>query len=253
MKCAAARAAFSGPFALGTFSAPGRAAVPRPRRAGGPRARPAHRPRRAGPDHPRAAGALGRGAAPPARPRGRTTAGDWQPLDGLRVHAPVEPRQIFQSGANYRQHVIDLEVAHRSPDDPRTERGGAGGDRRDMDRRAAEDLPYVFIGLPTRDHRPVRRRGTARLGREAGLGAGAGGGDRPRPRYRVDRRRGAGVRRRRTPSPTTSPTGPPCSAGTCPPSAPTGCAQERPRFHAARPVARAAPSRRRPGATCGSR
>jgi len=32
----------------------------------------------------------------------------------------VEPRQVFQSGANYRQHVIDLEVAHRSPDDPRT-------------------------------------------------------------------------------------------------------------------------------------
>ncbi|MFI1711592.1 fumarylacetoacetate hydrolase family protein, partial [Streptomyces griseoruber] len=45
---------------------------------------------------------------------------DWRPLEGLRVHAPLEPRQIFQSGANYRQHVIDLEVAHRSPDDPRT-------------------------------------------------------------------------------------------------------------------------------------
>src|SRR5437763_5619002 len=42
----------------------------------------------------------------------------WQPLPGLRVHAPVEPRQVFQSGANYRQHVIDLEVAHRAPDDP---------------------------------------------------------------------------------------------------------------------------------------
>jgi hypothetical protein len=39
---------------------------------------------------------------------------DWQPLKDLRVHAPVQPRQVFQSGANYRQHVIDLEVAHRS-------------------------------------------------------------------------------------------------------------------------------------------
>jgi 2-keto-4-pentenoate hydratase/2-oxohepta-3-ene-1,7-dioic acid hydratase in catechol pathway len=76
-------------------------------------------------------------------------AGDWQPLETLRVHAPVEPRQIFQSGANYRQHVIDLEIAHRSPDDPRTEAEARAEIAAIMDRRAAEDLPYVFIGLPT--------------------------------------------------------------------------------------------------------
>ncbi|MFI6251871.1 fumarylacetoacetate hydrolase family protein [Streptomyces sp. NPDC051016] len=74
---------------------------------------------------------------------------DWRPLEGLRVHAPVEPRQIFQSGANYRQHVIDLEVAHRSPDDPRTVEEARAEIAAVMDRRAAEDLPYVFIGLPT--------------------------------------------------------------------------------------------------------
>ncbi|MEU2420984.1 fumarylacetoacetate hydrolase family protein [Streptomyces sp. NPDC007851] len=74
---------------------------------------------------------------------------DWRPLDGLRVHAPVEPRQIFQSGANYRQHVIDLEVAHRSPDDPRTVEEARAEIAAVMDRRAAEDLPYVFIGLPS--------------------------------------------------------------------------------------------------------
>ncbi|MEV7393052.1 fumarylacetoacetate hydrolase family protein [Streptomyces sp. NPDC091215] len=74
---------------------------------------------------------------------------DWQPLEGLRVHAPIEPRQIFQSGANYRQHVIDLEVAHRSPDDPRTVEEARAEIAAVMDRRAAEDLPYVFIGLPT--------------------------------------------------------------------------------------------------------
>ncbi|MQY39931.1 hypothetical protein SRB17_79590 [Streptomyces sp. RB17] len=72
---------------------------------------------------------------------------EWQPLDGLQVHAPVEPRQIFQSGANYRQHVIDLEVAHRSPDDPRTVEEARAEIAAVMDRRAAEDLPYVFIGL----------------------------------------------------------------------------------------------------------
>jgi 2,4-didehydro-3-deoxy-L-rhamnonate hydrolase len=40
-----------------------------------------------------------------------------RPLAGLRVHAPVEPRQVFQTGARYP--------------------------------RAAEDSPYVFTGLPT--------------------------------------------------------------------------------------------------------
>lgn len=74
---------------------------------------------------------------------------DWQPVQGLRVHAPVEPRQIFQSGANYRQHVIDLEVAHRAPDDPRTVEEARAEIAAVMDRRAAEDLPYVFIGLPS--------------------------------------------------------------------------------------------------------
>ena len=74
---------------------------------------------------------------------------DWLPLADLRVHAPIEPRQIFQSGANYRQHVIDLEVAHRSPDDPRTVEEARAEIAAIMDRRAAEDLPYVFIGLPT--------------------------------------------------------------------------------------------------------
>ncbi|WP_330289559.1 fumarylacetoacetate hydrolase family protein [Streptomyces sp. NBC_00576] len=76
-------------------------------------------------------------------------AGDWLPLDDLSVHAPVEPRQIFQSGANYRQHVIDLEVAHRSPDDPRTAEEARAEIAAIMDKRATEDLPYVFIGLPT--------------------------------------------------------------------------------------------------------
>jgi len=73
----------------------------------------------------------------------------WQPLGDLRVHAPVEPRQVFQSGANYRQHVIDLEVAHRAPDDPRTVEEAREEIAALMDRRAAEDLPYVFIGLPS--------------------------------------------------------------------------------------------------------
>ncbi|GHG29352.1 fumarylacetoacetate hydrolase family protein [Streptomyces filamentosus] len=72
-----------------------------------------------------------------------------RPLADFRVLAPVEPRQVFQSGANYRQHVIDLHVAHRAPDDERPEEERRAEAAEIMDRRAAEDLPYVFIGLPS--------------------------------------------------------------------------------------------------------
>lgn len=142
MKSAATSAPlFTGPFALGTFSAPGRT--------------------------PSAGLVLPDGRVQDLRtttlallerwdeelPRLHDLAsdptGDWLSLDGLHVHAPVEPRQIFQSGANYRQHVIDLEVAHRAPDDPRTVEEAHAEIAAIMDKRAAEDLPYVFIGLPT--------------------------------------------------------------------------------------------------------
>ncbi|MFE6974430.1 fumarylacetoacetate hydrolase family protein [Streptomyces sp. NPDC057682] len=82
------------------------------------------------------------GIAAGAAPAGR-------PLAEFRVHAPVEPRQVFQSGANYRQHVIDLHVAHRDPADDRPEEERRAEAAALMDRRAAEDLPYVFTGLPS--------------------------------------------------------------------------------------------------------
>ena len=69
-------------------------------------------------------------------------------LADLRVHPPVRPRQILQSGANYRTHVVDLAVAHepaggRPAEQVRAETAAM------MDRRAAEDQPYMFIGLPS--------------------------------------------------------------------------------------------------------
>jgi 2-keto-4-pentenoate hydratase/2-oxohepta-3-ene-1,7-dioic acid hydratase in catechol pathway len=71
---------------------------------------------------------------------GEGTGPDWRALDeSLRVLPPVRPGQILQSGANYRQHVIDLHVAE-------------GGDRAEaeaiMDARAAAGEPYLFTGLP---------------------------------------------------------------------------------------------------------
>jgi 2-keto-4-pentenoate hydratase/2-oxohepta-3-ene-1,7-dioic acid hydratase in catechol pathway len=116
-----------------------------------------------------------------------STGGRWHALDALRVHAPVEPRQILQSGANYRTHVIDLAVAHepaggRSPERVRAEVAAM------MDRRAAEDLPYVFIGLPSSITGPyddvVLPSWCARPDWELELAAVIG-----RPAYRVPRER----------------------------------------------------------------
>lgn len=75
--------------------------------------------------------------------------GQWHDLGSLAVLAPVEPRQIFQCGANYRTHVIQLALAHRAAGDERSEEQV----RNDIDamiglrRRGGE--PYLFLGLPT--------------------------------------------------------------------------------------------------------
>jgi 2-keto-4-pentenoate hydratase/2-oxohepta-3-ene-1,7-dioic acid hydratase in catechol pathway len=137
----------AGPFALGTFSTPG--GDPFPALVVRERVLDLTRTLVWEPSDVRAVLERWEEALPVLHTLADVDALEWQPLDGLRVHAPVEPRQIFQSGANYRRHVIDLEVAHRSPDDPRTVEEARAEIAAVMDRRAAEDLPYVFIGLPS--------------------------------------------------------------------------------------------------------
>ena len=44
-----------------------------------------------------------------------------EPLAGLTVLAPVEPRQILQAGANYRDHVAEIVVSGREPGDTRSD------------------------------------------------------------------------------------------------------------------------------------
>jgi len=73
----------------------------------------------------------------------------WRSVSDLRIHAPVAPLQIFQSGANYRQHVIDLKLAERRGDDPRPADQVRAEIGAMMDARARDGHPYVFIGLPT--------------------------------------------------------------------------------------------------------
>jgi 2-keto-4-pentenoate hydratase/2-oxohepta-3-ene-1,7-dioic acid hydratase in catechol pathway len=70
--------------------------------------------------------------------------GGMLPLDSLEILPPVVPRQVFQSGANYRTHVIDLVAARHGDTEEVRARAAAM-----MDERARNDQPYVFIGLPS--------------------------------------------------------------------------------------------------------
>lgn len=72
----------------------------------------------------------------------------WLPLSDVTLTAPVEPRQVLQTGANYRTHVIDLVVAGLGKDDPRTPEEAREWAGRMMDERRAHGEPYFFIGLP---------------------------------------------------------------------------------------------------------
>lgn len=74
--------------------------------------------------------------------------GAWRPLDEVVLTAPVEPRQVLQTGANYRQHVIELVAAGVSKNSGRTIEEAREFAAKMMDDRAANGEPYFFIGLP---------------------------------------------------------------------------------------------------------
>lgn len=74
--------------------------------------------------------------------------GDWRPLDEVVLTAPVEPRQVLQTGANYRQHVIELVAAGLTQNSDRTPEEAREFAAKMMDERAANGEPYFFIGLP---------------------------------------------------------------------------------------------------------
>lgn len=78
-----------------------------------------------------------------------STMNGWRPLEEVTLTAPVEPRQVIQAGANYREHVIELVAAGlttRTGIDKETARRDAA---EMMDDRAANGEPYFFIGLPS--------------------------------------------------------------------------------------------------------
>lgn len=72
------------------------------------------------------------------------------PLEDLRVEAPIVPRQIFCTGANYKKHVAELTA--KQPD-PASE--GLSKEERIarviamMEERSRTGIPYAFIKLPS--------------------------------------------------------------------------------------------------------
>jgi 2-keto-4-pentenoate hydratase/2-oxohepta-3-ene-1,7-dioic acid hydratase in catechol pathway len=67
-------------------------------------------------------------------------------LESVEVLPPVQPRQIFQSGANYRTHVMELAAADRKPGDARSDEEVRAEIGRLQDERARSGEPYVFTG-----------------------------------------------------------------------------------------------------------
>ena len=79
-----------------------------------------------------------------------TPDGGWYEANDLVPLAPLEPSQILQAGANYRQHVIDIVISELDDDG----QGRTLAEKRAfaetmMDTRAATGDPYVFFGSPS--------------------------------------------------------------------------------------------------------
>jgi 2,4-diketo-3-deoxy-L-fuconate hydrolase len=74
--------------------------------------------------------------------------GEWMPLGDVVLTAPVEPRQVLQAGANYREHVIELVAAGLTQNTDRTPDEAREFAARMMDDRKANGEAYFFIGLP---------------------------------------------------------------------------------------------------------
>jgi 2-keto-4-pentenoate hydratase/2-oxohepta-3-ene-1,7-dioic acid hydratase in catechol pathway len=81
------------------------------------------------------------------------------PLAQLHTHAPLLPRQIFQAGANYHKHVVDLIVDGGIARDPSADRDELRSNASEMMRKRAQSgKPFVFMGLAsslTGPHDPI--------------------------------------------------------------------------------------------------
>jgi 2-keto-4-pentenoate hydratase/2-oxohepta-3-ene-1,7-dioic acid hydratase in catechol pathway len=83
-------------------------------------------------------------------PLARQVMAQGAPVFSLKTHVPVRPRQIFQAGANYHKHVVDLIVDGAVARDPAADKEEVRLKAADMMRKRADSgKPFVFMGLPS--------------------------------------------------------------------------------------------------------
>ena len=75
-------------------------------------------------------------------------AGSAMPASSLTVRPPVSPPgQLFAAGANYREHIIQMAVAHGLGPDGASPAELAAQAAADIDERKARGEPYVWTGV----------------------------------------------------------------------------------------------------------
>ena len=73
-----------------------------------------------------------------------------RPLDGLRVLPPVQPvGTIIAAGANYREHVLQMSVAHKLGKEGADAAELAADAAAEIDERGRTGDPYVWTGIPS--------------------------------------------------------------------------------------------------------
>jgi 2-keto-4-pentenoate hydratase/2-oxohepta-3-ene-1,7-dioic acid hydratase in catechol pathway len=70
----------------------------------------------------------------------------WLDLAHLVVEAPLIPGEVFQSGANYKRHVIELIAAEKQSAHGATPEEARADAEKMMSARVANGIPYVFLG-----------------------------------------------------------------------------------------------------------
>ena len=70
----------------------------------------------------------------------------WVDLADLAVQAPLIPGEVFQSGANYKRHVVELIAAEKQSVHGATPEEARADAEKMMAVRAANGTPYVFLG-----------------------------------------------------------------------------------------------------------
>lgn len=75
-----------------------------------------------------------------------TIRGTGTPLAETSILPPLQPRHIFQAGANYRSHVAEIIISGKNEDDDRTEEELRQAAEDMMDERARTGSPFFFAG-----------------------------------------------------------------------------------------------------------